>query len=80
MGKFEIKETCVEFVINKVSVQGNNFKIKLNLTVEEICRVYIFVFCEMNGIVPGFYLVLSGIYSEPSETSNIERFTKIHNG
>ena len=31
----EIKETCIEFVINNVSPQGN-LKIKLNLKVEEI--------------------------------------------
>ena len=32
----EIKEKCIEFVINNVSAQGN-VKIKLNLKVEEIC-------------------------------------------
>ena len=33
----EIKDTCIEFVINNVSPQGN-VKIKLNSEVEEICR------------------------------------------
>ena len=34
-------------------------------------------FCEINDIVPGFYIVLSETYSEPCETSNLERFVKI---
>ena len=38
MRQFEIKDTCIEFVINNVLPQGNNVKIKLNLKVEEICR------------------------------------------
>ena len=37
VNQFEIKETCIEFVINNVSAQGN-VKIKLNLKVEDICR------------------------------------------
>ena len=37
VNQFEIKEMCIEFVINNVSAQGN-LKIKLNLKVEEICR------------------------------------------
>ena len=37
VNQFEIKETCIEFVINNASAQGN-VKIKLNLKVEEICR------------------------------------------
>ena len=36
VNQFEIKDTCVEFVVNNVSPQGNNMKIKLNLKVEEI--------------------------------------------
>ena len=36
--QFEIKGTCIGFVINNVSPQGNNVKLKLNLKVEEICR------------------------------------------
>ena len=38
MNQFEIKDTCIEFVTNNISPQGNNVKIKLNLKVEEICR------------------------------------------
>ena len=34
----EIKDTCTEFVINNISPQSNDVKIKLNLKVEEICR------------------------------------------
>ena len=37
--QFEIKDTCIEFVINNASAQGN-VKIKLNLKVEEISRDY----------------------------------------
>ena len=32
--KFEIKDTCIEFLINNDSPQGNNVKIKLNLIVD----------------------------------------------
>ena len=38
VNQFGIKDTCIEFVINNVSAQGNNVKIKLNLKVKEICR------------------------------------------
>ena len=37
VNQFEIKDMCIEFVINNASPQGN-VKIKLNLNVEEICR------------------------------------------
>ena len=37
VNQFEIKETCIEFVINNVPAQGN-VKMKLNLKVEEIWR------------------------------------------
>ena len=37
VNQFEIKDTCIEFVINNVSPQSN-VKIKLNLKMEEICR------------------------------------------
>ena len=32
VNQFEIKYTCIEFVINNASSQGNNVKITLNLT------------------------------------------------
>ena len=38
MNQFKIKDTCIKFVINNISPQGNNVKIKLNLKVEKICR------------------------------------------
>ena len=38
VNQLEIKGTCIEFVINNVSRQGDNAKIKLNLKVEETCR------------------------------------------
>ena len=37
VNQFEINNTCIEFVINNVSRQGN-VKIKLNFKVEKICR------------------------------------------
>ena len=39
VNQFEAKDTCIEFVINNVSLQGKNVKTKLNLNVEEICSV-----------------------------------------
>ena len=53
--QLEIKDTCIEFVINNVSVQGNNYvRIKLNMKVEKICRD-----CSSNFLrnTPGFCLV-----------------------
>ena len=38
VNQFEIKGTCIEFVINDVSLQGNYVRIKLNLNMEKICR------------------------------------------
>ena len=38
MNHFEIKDTCIKFVIDNVSPQDNNVKIKMNLKVEEIFR------------------------------------------
>ena len=38
VNQFEIKEACIEFVVNNVSEHGNNYvKIKLNLKAEKIC-------------------------------------------
>ena len=59
VNQLEIKDTCIEFVINNVSRQGNNVKIKLNLKVEETCRDCRPNFCEINDSVSGFWLVLS---------------------
>ena len=38
VNQFEIKGACSEFVIDNVSLQGNNVKRKLNLKMEEICK------------------------------------------
>ena len=38
VNQFEIKDTCIEFAINNVSMQSDNVKIKLNLEQVEICR------------------------------------------
>ena len=38
LNQFEIKDVCIEFVINNVSAQGNNnAKIKLNLKLKKVC-------------------------------------------
>ena len=63
MNQFEIKDKRIEFVINSVSPQGNNMKIKLNLKMEEICR-----HCGPNILgssdnAPGFWLCFSETYS-----------------
>ena len=39
MNQVEIKDTCIEFVINNVSPQYNDMKIKLNLKVEEFAEI-----------------------------------------
>ena len=38
MNQFEIKDTCIGFVIDNVSPPGNNLQTKLSLKVEDICR------------------------------------------
>ena len=38
------------------------------------------LFCEINGIVPISYSVLSEKYLEPSHRSKMESFAKIVNG
>ena len=37
VNQFENEDTCIKFVINNVSPQGDNVEMKLNLKVEEIC-------------------------------------------
>ena len=69
VNQFELKGMCIEFVISTFSAQGNNVKMKLKLKVEEICRDCRLDFLLENDIAPGFYLVLSEVYSEPCETS-----------
>ena len=38
VNQFEIKGACSELVIDNISLQGNNVKIKLNLKMEKICK------------------------------------------
>ena len=60
MNQFESKNRCTEFVINNVSPQCNNVKMKLNLKVEEICRDC--SLCEISDNASRFCLVLSETY------------------
>ena len=76
VNQFEIKGTCIEFVINNVSLQGNNVKIKLKLKVEKFFRD----FCEISDNAPRFCLLLSEAYSYPCETPNMKSLVKIVNG
>ena len=57
VNRFKIKDRCIEFVINNVTPQGNNVKIKLNLKVEEICRDSSPNFCEINENAPEFFFI-----------------------
>ena len=61
MNQFERKDMCIEFVINNVSLQGNDVKIKLNLKIN--LQRLLSIFYEINGNAPGFCLVLSEAYS-----------------
>ena len=67
-----MKETCIEFVINKVSVQGNNVKIKLKMKMNFKINL-----CEINDKTPVFCLVLSEAYSKSCETLNMKCSPKI---
>ena len=58
MSQLEIKDMCIEFVIDNVSPQGN-VKIKLNLKMEEICRDCSPFFCGISDNAPEFCLALS---------------------
>ena len=45
VNQFEIKETCIEFVI-EISQQDNNAKIKLNLKIKlQIAKTAVLIFC-----------------------------------
>ena len=59
MNQFEVRQTCIQFLINNSVAQSNNFKIKIKLKLEEIRKSEIEVY-EIYGIVSAFYLVLSG--------------------
>ena len=61
VNRFEMKDTCIEFVIN-VWPQGNNVwnKTEFNNKFAEIAAL---IFCEINDSTPGFCLVFSEAYS-----------------
>ena len=59
VNQFEIKDTCIEFVTNNVSPQGN-VTIKLNLKMEEICRDCSLIFCGISDNAPGFCDYVNG--------------------
>ena len=56
VNQFETKDTCIKFVINNASSQGNHVKIKRR----DYSSIF---FCEINDNAPGFCLVLSEPYS-----------------
>ena len=62
MNQFEVRQTCIQFLINNSVAQSNNFKIKIKLKLEEIRKSEIedLIVYEIYGIVSAFYLVLSG--------------------
>ena len=63
MYQFEVKEKRIEFVINNSLAQSDNFKIQhITLKVEKIAEITDFIFCEITGISPSLYLVLSEAY------------------
>ena len=63
VNQFEIKDTCIELVINNVSVQGNNVKIELNLKVTKSAEIVFLFCCKKYDTAPDFYLILSEAYS-----------------
>lgn len=68
-------------MINNFLVQENSYKIKLlKSKVEESAEIADLLFCEINYITLGFYLVLSEIYPEPCEAIQMERIAKIVSG
>ena len=62
VNQFEIKDKCIEFMINNVSPQCN-VKIILNLKVKQNCRECGPNFCGISDNTPGFCLALSEAYS-----------------
>ena len=69
MYQFEVKEKRIEFVINNSLAQSDNFKIQhITLKVEKIAEITDFIFCEITGISPSLYLVLSEAYWKPSQS------------
>ena len=89
VNKFEVKKTCIEFVINNSLSQSNNFKqggtsffqdsTYYTKSGRKHADIADFIYCETNGIAPSFYLVLLEAYLESSQTSRMERFVKMVN-
>ena len=61
VNQFEIKNTCIEFVIN-VSLQGN-VKRKLNLKWKKFTEITVLIFYEISDKAPRFSLAISETYS-----------------
>ena len=76
---FEIKYTCIEFVIKNISPQCN-VKIMLNLKAEEISEIAVLIFCGISENAPRFCLALSEAYLQLYETPNMKYFAKLVNG
>ena len=58
VNQFEIKDACIEFVINVLAKGNNNVKLKLNIIVKKICSDCSPIFCEINGNAPAFLFSL----------------------
>ena len=60
VNQFEMKDTCIEFVIVSRQSNGNNVKIAFK---HKFAETAVLNFCEINDNTPGFCLVLSEAYS-----------------
>ena len=49
VNQFEIKGACSELVIDNISLQGNNVKIKLNLKWKKFAKSAVLIFGEVNN-------------------------------
>ena len=70
MNQFEVKDTCIEFVIIILPTQGKNFKIDLKLQMEEICTDFTLDFLWNKWYFTRF-LLKSEADSEHSQTSKM---------
>ena len=65
VNQFEIKDACIEFVINVLAKGNNNVKLKLNVIVKKICSDCNPIFCEINDNAPGFLFSLIRYIDNP---------------
>ena len=79
VNQFEMKDMCIEFVINNFWPQGN-VKKKLDFKAEKICRDCSPNFLWNKGQRTRIFLALLEAYLLPCETPNMKCFTKIVNG